>query len=339
MQGVLHIVDRDTPVELQRQLDLLVEEGEPIVSVGPAPHWLSQRRDVRRVPQSSCFLGWLPQASRLPICTVLHCWTGRPISKRLCPGDARIVVSLAALPAGPLGYHSRFQWTLPTPASARALIHRGMPATHVSVLPPAAKPSCAEVRQAVRRELGLDDEDILLLAMGDMVRLAGLRYTPWVHAILRQLKDRVKLVIPGHGPFEPQVRYFAGTTGYGSDCLFTGDRFALEECIAAADVGLYLPERDCGVGALVQAMDAGLPVVASRTPDVAWCAPHNEAAILVPPRSPRVAAAEVLRLIEDRAWAQRIGQAARERARTEFTIEHVQAARQEIYQARLLQLT
>lgn len=342
MQGILHMVDRETPMELQRQLNLLADAGEPIVSLGPAPDWLAQRREVRALSRP---LGvgqavlW-PRRPVRPEARVVHWWTDRHLSERLCPGAARIVLSLAALPAKPLPYHSRIQLTVPTPASARDLVRRGMPATHVGVLPPAAAPAACDgdARQRVRRELGLGEGDFLLLGMGDIVRPAGLQYASWAHAILRQLHDRVRLLIPGHGSYEAHLRYFVGTTGYAQETLFTGERFPLESCVAAADAGLFLADCDCGVGRLVQAMAGGLPIVASATPDIAWCAPDNEAALLVPPRSPRQAAAGVLRLMDDRPLALCLGQSARQRAGQWFTLQRAQEARRETYEARMLQL-
>jgi glycosyltransferase involved in cell wall biosynthesis len=152
-----------------------------------------------------------------------------------------------------------------------------------------------------------------------MTRYAGHTYACWVHAILRQIRPNVRLLLPGSGPHSQHVKFFAATTGYDSEVFLTEHRFRRDECLAAADVAFFLAERDSGTAALAAAMAAGLPIVASSTADLAELAPGEEAgvpacAIPAAPRDPQTGTAAALRILDDPALARRLSGNAAARA-------------------------
>jgi glycosyltransferase involved in cell wall biosynthesis len=175
------------------------------------------------------------------------------------------------------------------------------------------------MRAKVRGELGVRDDQVLLIAPGEISRGAGHKYAPWVHAILRQMRPDLLLIVPGAGVAEPNVRFYVGTTGLGEEVFLTAGRFSEEEALAAADVAVFFHERDCGVGALAAAMAAGLPIVASRTPDFVECTGDGEAAVLFKAADRREGSAAVLRVLDDPELARGISQAARKRAEEFFS--------------------
>jgi phosphatidylinositol alpha-mannosyltransferase len=68
--------------------------------------------------------------------------------------------------------------------------------------------------------------------------------------------------------------------------------------------------------ALVEAMAAGLPVVATDIPGYREVVTDGVEGLLVPPRDPEALAAGLIRVLRDPALAARLGEAGRERART-----------------------
>jgi len=86
------------------------------------------------------------------------------------------------------------------------------------------------------------------------------------------------------------------------------------DIFAAADGAMWLATRDRGVTAIVQAMAAALPVLASATPDV-----------------PRTASAILLQLLDDQAHARQLGQAGLARAREKFEPVKIRKILREIY--------
>jgi glycosyltransferase involved in cell wall biosynthesis len=200
-------------------------------------------------------------------------------------------------------------------------------------------------RQATRKRLGLSDGQRLIVAPGEMLPQAGHKYVMWAHAILRQMVDQVYLALPDSGPAVARVEFFSNTTGCGSEIflprqapLVSGiDR---RDCLAAADLAVFLPEADCGVVAVAEAMLAGLPIVAARTRDIQECTgggstanspPGGEAALLVP-AIPREAAAAMLKIVDNPKLARRLGEAASSRARAIFDPIASKAQLHAIYQ-------
>jgi len=189
--------------------------------------------------------------------------------------------------------------------------------------PPIAPiPDLAARRATIRKRLGLREGQRLIVAPGEMLPQAGHKYVMWAHAILRQMVEQVYIALPDSGPAVARVEFFSGTTGCASEMFLPRQEplssgIDRRDCLAAADLAVFLPEEDCGLMAIGEAMLAGLPIVAARTPDIQECAGSGETALLVP-ALPREAAAAMLKIADDPQLARTLGEAAAERARTFF---------------------
>jgi hypothetical protein len=300
----------------------------------PAP-WFSAELAASRI--AGGVHAWSPTAETAG--GVFGWAVGMTLSLPCLPGPrqqedllARLLGRFGPLRGGRLAslMSSPFQVTVPTEAARSSLLNAwtgisnraAALAGRVRVLPP---PACridgqADRRRRARQALGLEDHHCLLVAPDEMLPGAGHKFASWVHAILRELTPHVRLLMPGGGPHEARVRYFSSTTGFDEDVLLTEDRLSLADCLAAGDIALFLREQDCGLTGLVGAMAAGLPIVASRTPDIIEATGEGQAAVLTEIANPRVATAAALRLMEDPALARRFGQAARRRAQDRYSI-------------------
>jgi glycosyltransferase involved in cell wall biosynthesis len=121
------------------------------------------------------------------------------------------------------------------------------------------------------------------------------------------------LAIAGAGPLAGTLAGRAVPLGPAVRLL--GHRRDVPALLAAADV-FVLPSQWEGQPLILQeALQAGRPIVATRVggiPDLTG----EDAAVLVPPDDPDALAAAVRQVLTDPALAQRLGAAARERART-----------------------
>jgi glycosyltransferase involved in cell wall biosynthesis len=325
MRNVVHLIGPWTPLDLLEQVRLLSLSRERVYSVGPPPEGAALWEGVKVL---HCPLGCPGLAAmRLPEAVrgaeVLHAW-GRSEAADLCGyRGRRLVLSLGCLPparamealivrmrAGELAL------TVPTAGCQEAFAEMGAPSTCLHVLPPAAPPveRAGAGRDRLRRELGVEDGQALLVAPGELVRDAGHKYAPWVHAVLRQIRPDLRLLIPGRGPVEGRVRFYVESTGLASEVFLTEGRYSTGEALAAADVAVFFHERDCDAAAVARAMAAGLPIVASRTPLLAEVLGGEEAAVLVAPGRPREQSAGLLRVLDDAGLVARMSLAAKRRA-------------------------
>jgi glycosyltransferase involved in cell wall biosynthesis len=105
---------------------------------------------------------------------------------------------------------------------------------------------------------------------------------------------------------------FAGAVG-------TDERRRLLE---AADVVVFAPRWDEGQGLVViEAMSAGLPVVVTASGGLAETVRDGVEAIVVPRQDPEAVAAAIVELLRDPALRESMGQAARERYESLYTLE------------------
>jgi glycosyltransferase involved in cell wall biosynthesis len=73
--------------------------------------------------------------------------------------------------------------------------------------------------------------------------------------------------------------------------------------------------------AVMEAMSAGRPVIASAVGGCKELIVDGETGILVPPRNPEALAAQIVRLLEEPGLRETLGRAARKRAEAEFDIK------------------
>ena len=356
MVAVWHIVDSSTPRDCLRTLELLAGPDEQIISLGREPDFAPLAGRMRKMPRPRG-LAWLSKLQMRDLVNqapkdlrIIHAWSASPAiaGMILARGtDAKVLLTLPYLPPGePAGFGTlwriwpnvrkgRLSLIVPTERAWDKILDAAVPQERVHVLPPAAAPvdQASRKRQAVREALGLNDSHKVMLALGEMTRYSGHQNACWAFAIVRRLKDNLRLLLPGAGPHERHVRAFAETLDFDEDLFLTGDRFGLDEMLAAADVATFLCESDCGVTDLSAAMAAVLPIVASRMPDVTECAANGRAAMLVKPREPRLASAAVLKLLEDGDSAFRLGQTAKKWATGHLDAAACRKRLDQIYEA------
>jgi glycosyltransferase involved in cell wall biosynthesis len=104
----------------------------------------------------------------------------------------------------------------------------------------------------------------------------------------------------------------------------------LERDLRDAAVFVYITHSEgLGSGALL-AMSAGVPVVASNVGGLPEIIRHGENGLLVDNTPPAIAAA-VRKLLDDPAFARRLGDAARRTVMENFTVEHMVRRTMEVY--------
>lgn len=87
--------------------------------------------------------------------------------------------------------------------------------------------------------------------------------------------------------------------------------------------------------AILEAMAAGVPVVAARSGGNPELVEHRNTGLLTPPMSPDAIARAILRMVKEPKWIDEMGRAARRRARTHFPFEGCVRSYEAVY-ARLL---
>ncbi len=181
-------------------------------------------------------------------------------------------------------------------------------------------------RARVRAELGLDDGETLVLAVGRRVAEKGLAEFA---AMADRLAGRARFVWVGP---RDDTDPLAGTD-LGSAIEFAGERADMPAVYAAADLFVLPTYREGFSRSGMEAAATGLPMVLTDIRGCREIGTHGEHLLLVPPRDADGLTDAVAALLDDVALRARLGDAARRRALTHFDQRAVARRSLEVYDA------
>jgi glycosyltransferase involved in cell wall biosynthesis len=208
------------------------------------------------------------------------------------------------------------------------LLRRGVSPSRVEVLSNGVRPS--PPLSAIPRRFTPQ-----LVIIGRLVEGKNVHTAIEAVAALRRRFPALGLVAAGTGQLRDALASRAAALGIAD---------AIELAGFVADVGALLAASDCMVMpsasegmpmAILEAMAARVPIVASRVGAIPEMVRHQEEALLVPPGDAAALAAAVATLLEDPQRARSVAEAAHARYSTEFTDEAMAARYQDWYNRHL----
>jgi glycosyltransferase involved in cell wall biosynthesis len=183
----------------------------------------------------------------------------------------------------------------------------------------------------VRRELGLP-EGVPVIGLVGRLDHWGKGHKELFEA-MATLKERHGLhaLIVGGGRKIDEVRQVAASLGLAGVVTFLGPRRDVPDLLNAMDI-FVLPSYSEGVSlALLEAMAAGKPVIATAVGGLPEVVTEGDNGLLIPPRDAEALAGALARLLTDPALAQRLGANARARVRENFSLDRLGREINEIY--------
>lgn len=162
----------------------------------------------------------------------------------------------------------------------------------------------------LRARLGLPEEAFVFCRVARFVPVKGMEYP--VRALATLLPDLPEawLVLVGDGPTFPEVQALARRLGVEGHVLFTGAIKETHEVLGASDVFLHTSVMDELTLAALEALAAGLPIVAfGNGPVVEEAVCHGENGLLVPSRDTAALAKGLLALARDLGTRRQLGEA------------------------------
>lgn len=214
----------------------------------------------------------------------------------------------------------------------RAAFH--LPASRMRVIPnvPAAEPPGEGFdREGLRREIGGEDVEHLVLAVARLQPEKGIDDLVAAAAPLRARLPGLRVAVAGSGPEEEALRARIAVAGLEDAVSLLGTRSDVGALLAAADA-FCLPSRHEGLPiSLLEAMQAGLPCVATRVGGVPGVLDDGVNGVLVEPSDPETLAAALERVLTDRAEGSAMGAAARELVRERYAAAAAARAYADVY--------
>lgn len=192
------------------------------------------------------------------------------------------------------------------------------------------------VRDRIRRELKTPNEALVIASVGRLHPVKGFANLLTAMKSVHTRFPEVYLWLIGDGELRTTLEAQARQLGLDDVVVFTGTRLDVPEILTAVDIFTLASRVEGMPNAILEAMAAGLPVVATQVGGVPEIVVEGQTGLLVPPADDKVLAQALLTLIEDASLRRRLGLAGRQRVLEQFDIAVTRQKTVDLY-GRLLQ--
>lgn len=245
-------------------------------------------------------------------------------------------------------YNQLDRWSLRAPAQIltvsrpfrEELIRMGAPAQRMEVVHNAIDPHWGsehrtpEARRQLRAALGFSESDKVVLIVG---RLSAEKDHQTLlrafHAAGARAAAPIRLLIVGDGPQRPAIEQTVRELGLAAAVTLTGQAPSAAPYYGIADIAVLSSLSEGSPNALLEAMAAGVPAIATEVGGVPEIATAGATAVLVKPASVTAMANALLTLMLDEPLARRLAAAAQTEIRARFSPEARAVRLNAIYRA------
>lgn len=183
----------------------------------------------------------------------------------------------------------------------------------------------------VRRELGIPETTPVLGTIANLYPVKGHTFLLKAAAEVAKAFPQAVWLLAGRGKLLGELQDEAHQLGIADRVRFLGFRDDPAALLQAMDL-FVLPSLSEGLSvAVLEAMVAGKPVVATDVGGNREVIVDGRTGFLVPPRDPVALAARTITLLTNKSLADQYGADGRARVREEFSLERMMCAYEELY--------
>jgi glycosyltransferase involved in cell wall biosynthesis/ribosomal protein S18 acetylase RimI-like enzyme len=183
----------------------------------------------------------------------------------------------------------------------------------------------------LRRRLGARPSDLLILTMARLAADKGLEYLIEAAGMLARYERRFRIVIAGEGPARAALEQQARILDVSEHVIFLGFREDIRDLLDASDL-VVLPSLREGLSiALLEAMAAAKPIIATSIGSHKEVAAQGSTAWLVPPADAIGLGNAILRVTRDPVLMARLGTRAKAQFERHYTEERMLTAYKRLY--------
>ncbi len=183
----------------------------------------------------------------------------------------------------------------------------------------------------LRRRLGIDKAPFVVGVVANFIPYKGHRFflDAWAEVVARA-PDAVALLV-GDGPGRREIEARAGAMGLAGSLRFLGSRLDVPDILSIVDMLVHPSLEEGFCNAILEAMAARKPVVATAVGGNPEAVVHGETGLLVPPGDGRALAEAMGWLFERPEQAAAFGQAARRRVAERFELSRMVRQYETVY--------
>jgi glycosyltransferase involved in cell wall biosynthesis len=192
-------------------------------------------------------------------------------------------------------------------------------------------PVPAAVDPSFRTSVGADGR-LLVGTVATLIEQKGLRDLLAVAQRCRDAGAAIQFVLVGEGMLRPELERFRHDMGLDDTVTFTGwVQDAASRALPAFDVFFQPSHWEAMSIAILEAMAAGKAIVATRVGDNGHVLEDGVTGLLANPRDIEGMSTALIRLADDPALRERLGEAAARKFAERFTLDHMTRAYENIY--------
>jgi glycosyltransferase involved in cell wall biosynthesis len=179
-----------------------------------------------------------------------------------------------------------------------------------------------DVTPALRTELETGTEPVIGFVGRLVAEKGGVTLLQAAQRVLTK-RPKAKFVLVGEGPARQEWEALARELGIDQQVTFTGARNDMPEVYASFDAMVLPSEIEALPMCLLEAMAAGKPVIATRVGAIPRLIMNGTTGLLIEPGDVNALTKAILRLLEDRDFASRLGEKGRDRVAQHFSAQQM----------------
>jgi glycosyltransferase involved in cell wall biosynthesis len=188
-------------------------------------------------------------------------------------------------------------------------------------------------RAELFQKLNLPADSRLLGAVGRLWPQKRVKDLIWAADLLKCVRDDTHLLIVGDGPQRWRLEKFRDQCDIRDRVHFLGERSDAREIIAALDCLWLASSFEGQSNVVLEAMAAGVPVVATDIPGMREVVVHEETGFLLPVGDRAKFVQQTRIILEDSSVSERFSLNARQRIAEHFSLERMIDSHAELYES------
>ena len=206
------------------------------------------------------------------------------------------------------------------------LIRRGIPLEKITLIHNAIGDILPELKSNIlrdkwRRHWGIREGDVLIGAVGRLDPIKGFTYLIEAFNSIALSNPSAKLILIGDGPDRARLESLVKKSPAVDRILLVGGIPDAAGTLAAFDIYVLPSLSECHSIALLEAMRAGLPIVATAVGGNPESITHEQEGLLVPTEDSMELVSALKRMAHDGGFRHHLGSNARQRYLKDFTLE------------------
>jgi glycosyltransferase involved in cell wall biosynthesis len=216
-----------------------------------------------------------------------------------------------------------------------ALLAGGVPSSRIHVIPSGIDTArfaiSVDQRDQQRAALRVAPEECVVLTVGALAERKGHAILLQAAALLQQKGLPLRYLMCGDGLLRTTLESQVHALGLAEYVQFLGFCPEVTNYLAVADVFVHVPLWE-GLGvAVIEALAAGLPVVASRVGGIPELIEPERSGLLIPPQEPEALAAAIERVVQNLPWAKTLGAHGQSFVRARYDVTVMTQANEALY--------